>query len=382
MDEIHRAMNDPRAKEVLLAYDADRQDTTALQTYRMHCLHRALLRKLVPYEKGVYPFDKFPIREWSLEQDTLVDHLQPKPLMVVYLDNTIKMGHEPTHKTYALTKGTPIHVGLDDRTDTLQHEPAKTMVVVECPPETSVRTREAFMKRINRLQSDVASTIASKDPHNTFRRKCASEHTAGYSGSHAWRLHLPMQLLPKLTHALQTIKQEEENAGNPCGSLRPTTRVSRSYGNGIRTQERQNHVCRGILDDIDREQVESGRSIASFVEGFRPVDSYRLLIQFHADADGRLIAQLLKAKKSYETVHVMMNIILTRNNSTRSANRPRDVKRPPKPTRNNATTVFVGWTRSARDDTAKVVVSFFGCRSRWKAEPNMWSDGGCPYASL
>ena len=167
------------------------------------------------YVRGAYQFDKFPVRKWSPEHETLVDHLQPKPIMALHLDNTIKMGHEPTHKTYALTKGTPIQVGLEDRTDTLQPEPAKTTIVVECPRETGIWTRDAFMKRINGHQSDIASTIASKDPHNTFRWKCASEHTAGQSGSHAWRLHLPMQLLPRLTQALQTIKQEEENAGNP-----------------------------------------------------------------------------------------------------------------------------------------------------------------------
>ena len=39
----------------------------------------------------------------------------------------------------------------------------------------------------------------------------------------------------------------------------------------------------------------------------------------------------------------------------------RDIKCPPKPTRNDATTVFVGWTQGAGDNTAKVVASFFGC---------------------
>ena len=215
VDQVLRALGDPGAKELILAYEADRQDITALQTYRMDCLHRAPLRKLARYVRGVYRFDKFPVRKWSPEHETMVDHLQPKPIMVLHLDNTIKMGHEPTHKTYALTKGTPIQVALEDRTDTLQPEPAKTTIVVECPPETGIRTRDAFMKLINGHQSDVASTIASRDPHNTFRWRCASEHTAGQSGSHAWRLHLPMQLLPRLTQALQTIKQEEENAGNP-----------------------------------------------------------------------------------------------------------------------------------------------------------------------
>ena len=181
----------------------------------MDCLHRAPLRNLARYVKGVYQFDKFPVRKWSPEQDNLMDHLQPRPIMVLHLDNTIKMGHEPTHKTYALTKGTPIHVGLEDRTSTPQPEPAKNTVVAECPPDPGIKTRDAFMKRINGHQFDVASTIACKDPHNTFRWTRASEHIAGQGGSHASRLHLPMQLLPKLTEALQTIKQEEENNGNP-----------------------------------------------------------------------------------------------------------------------------------------------------------------------
>ena len=208
------ALTDPGAEELLMVYEADGQDATTLQTYRMDCLHGAPLRKLARYVRGVYQFDKFPVPRWSPEPDSLVDHLQPKPIMVQHLDNTIKMGHEPAHKSYALTKGTPIQVGLEDRRDTLQPEPAKTTVVVECPPETGIRTRDAFMKRINGHESHVASTIAGKDPHNTFRWKCASEYTAGQSVPLARRLHLPMQLLPKFTQALQTIKQEEENARN------------------------------------------------------------------------------------------------------------------------------------------------------------------------
>ena len=305
--------------------------------------------------------------------------------MALHLDNTIKMGHEPTHKTYALTKGTPIQVGLEDRTDTLEPEPAKTTIVVECPPETGIRTRDAFMKRINGHQSDVASTIASKDPHNTFRWKCASKHTAGQSGSHAWRLHLPMQLLPRLTQALETIKQEEENAGNPGPYwLTETDYESLCIVRQQYTEQKEDRITsvREILDDLDREQLELGRSIASFLKGFRPVDSYRLLVQFHPDADRRLIAQLLKGMKSYELVHVMTNVILNRNNWTQSTSRSRDIKRLPKPTRHDTTTVFVGWTQGAGDDTAKVVTSFFGCWTSWKLEPNMWSDAGCTYASL
>ena len=61
----------------------------------------------------------------------------------------------------------------------------------------------------------MASTIASKDPENAFKWKCAYEHTAGQGGSHAWKLRIPMQLLPRLTQTLQTIKQEEQNAANP-----------------------------------------------------------------------------------------------------------------------------------------------------------------------
>ena len=121
------------------------------------------------------------------------------------------------------------------------------------------------MKRINGHQSDVASTIASKDPHNTFRWKCASEHTAGQSGSHAWRRHLPMQLLPRLTQALQTIKQEEENAGNPEPYWLTETDYESLY---ILRQQYTEHKedritsVQEIVDDIDREQLELGRSVS------------------------------------------------------------------------------------------------------------------------
>ena len=42
VDQIVRALSDPGAKELILAYGADQQDTTTLQTYRMDCLHHAL----------------------------------------------------------------------------------------------------------------------------------------------------------------------------------------------------------------------------------------------------------------------------------------------------------------------------------------------------
>ena len=86
--------------------------------------------------------------------------------------------------------------------------------------------------------------------------------------------------------------------------------------------------------------------------------------------------------KSYELVHVMTNVILNCNSSTQPTSRSRDIKRPPQPTRSDATTVFVGWTQGAGDDTAKVVASFFGCWSNWMPERNMWSDAGCTYTSL
>ena len=110
-----------------------------------------------------------------------------------------------------------------------------------------------------------------------------------------------MQLLPKLTQALQTIKQEEENAGNPGPYWLTETDYESLY---ILRQQYTKHKedkitsVQEILDDIDREQLELGRSIASFLKGFGPIDSYRLLIQFHPDADRRLIAQLLKGMKS------------------------------------------------------------------------------------
>ena len=126
-----------------------------------------------------------------------------------------------------------------------------------------------------------------------------------------------------------TIKQEEENAGNPGPYWLTATDYESLY---ILRQQYTEHkedkiTCiEEILDEIDREQLELGRSIASFLKGFRPVDSYGFLIQFHPDAERRLIAQLLKGMKSYEVVHVMTNVILNRNNWTQSTSRSKDIK--------------------------------------------------------
>ena len=105
--------------------------------------------------------------------------------MALHLHNTIKQGQEPTHRAYTVSKGTPLQNRPENPKNTLGPKPAKTLVVVECPPETWIRNQDAFMKRINGHQSDVASMITSKDPHKAFKWKCASEHTAGQSGSQA-----------------------------------------------------------------------------------------------------------------------------------------------------------------------------------------------------
>ena len=185
-------MNEPGAREMLIAYEADIRDPTALQKYKMDCRHRAPLRKLARYVKGAHQFAKIPVKKWSVEHDRLENHLQPRPIMALHLDNTIRQGHEPAHNTCALSKGTPLRVGLEDRTDILEPEPATTMVFLECPAQRGIRIRDAFMKRINGHDSDVASTVASKDPNNAFKWKCAPEHAAGQSGSHTWKLRIPM----------------------------------------------------------------------------------------------------------------------------------------------------------------------------------------------
>ena len=43
--------------------------------------------------------------------------------MALHLDNTIKQGHKQIHWAYTLSKGTPIHIGLENRDDTLEPEP-------------------------------------------------------------------------------------------------------------------------------------------------------------------------------------------------------------------------------------------------------------------
>ena len=90
-----------------------------------------------------------------------------------------------------------------------------------------------------------------------------------------------MQLLPKLTQALQTIKQEGENAGDPGPYwLTETDYESLYFLRQQCTEQKEDKITpvQEIFDDIDMEQLELGRSIASFLKGFRPVDSYRLFI--------------------------------------------------------------------------------------------------------
>ena len=236
----------------------------------MDCLHRAPLQTLLRYICGVYQLDKFTVRKWSAGHEKLMSHLQPKPIIALHLDNTINQGPKPTHRPYVLSKGTPIHIGLEARNDTLEPEPAKTMVVMECPPETGIRTRDAFMKCIKGHHSDVASTIVSKDPENPLKWKCVSEHTVAQSGSHAWKLRITMEPLPQVTQPLQTVKQEEQNAGSPGPFWIMETDYKGLYFLRQRYKQHQDNkisFVQEIIDDLRREQLEVALSIAPFLRG-------------------------------------------------------------------------------------------------------------------
>ena len=55
-----------------------------------------------PLHKRSIPIPQIPGMKWSPEHETLVDHLQPKPIMVLHLDNTITCPHtKPTHSRRA-----------------------------------------------------------------------------------------------------------------------------------------------------------------------------------------------------------------------------------------------------------------------------------------
>ena len=102
----------------------------------MDCLHRAPLWKLARYVRGVYQFDKYRVTKWAAKNDQLKRHpptTEPRPIMALHSDNAIKQGHEPAHRAFTLSNGSPIQLGLEKCTDTLEPESTKTMVVFECP---------------------------------------------------------------------------------------------------------------------------------------------------------------------------------------------------------------------------------------------------------
>ena len=100
--------------------------------------------------------------------------------MALHLDNTTKLGHEPTHKTYTLSNGTPLKVGRRTAMTCSNHNRRMPGWLWANPaPQTGICTCDEFMKHINRHRCDMASTVAIKDPENKVKRKCAPEHTSG-----------------------------------------------------------------------------------------------------------------------------------------------------------------------------------------------------------
>ena len=118
----------------------------------------------------------------------------------------------------------------------------------------------------------------------------------------------------------------------------------------------------------------------SFLHGYHPVQTHSPLFQFSPYADRQSFEKLLGSRKSYKLLHIMTKSILAPRNSTRSATRSRDMKCPANLLRHDTLTILIGWTQSAREDTARVVSNLFCPWSAWRSKPRKCSDAGCTNA--
>ena len=201
-------------------------------------------------------------------------------------------------------------------------------------------------------------------------------------GGHCWRYTLPKPRVPTLLTRLHELVDHPHNPG-------PYFILETEYENlfllsqewGTPAAEKISS-CESAVEDLKMLAPQLGRAPWDHLTGFLPLDPWRCLVSFHTDAPKRDIALHMRKLRGYTFQHVKTGLKLHWNGwSPPNSSKPAPITRA-KPNRSDTTQTFVGWTAGAELQLVKLAVSLFGPWDNWCAQPEMFGDSLCQYASV
>ena len=228
---------------------------------------------------------------------------------------------------------------------------------------------------------DAHSSWAAKQPGQEFYWGNTMGSQSG-CGGHCWRYTLPKPRVPTLLTRLHELVDHPHNPG-------PYFILETEYENlfllsqewGTPAAEKISS-CESAVEDLKMLAPQLGRAPWDHLTGFLPLDPWRCLVSFHTDAPKRDIALHMRKLRGYTFQHVKTGLKLHWNGWTPpNSSKPTPTTRA-KPKRSDTTQIFVGWTAGAELQLVKLAVSLFGPWDNWCAQPEMFGDSLCQYASV
>jgi hypothetical protein len=364
-----------------VVYLAGREDATPLATLRLEALSRPGLRNLGKYVAQVLQFNQASIYKYSTVTGSMREIHRAFPTMAVLVDSSVRYRAQSDIVTQVYHKS--IGVSMDEGLSqtygfTLGSAVPKMHVVVEFPADIEVTCAKTFYKYINGV-SAVNTTIA-RGMIPTFPWDSAVRVSAGSVGC-AWEYLCPRAKYPALLSTMEEARQGREDGSGPWT-------ISESDPDSLFLVRQKFAVAKedriqgyeDILRDLHQVLRELGGPATQFLDGYRPIDTWRVIISFRGDADRRAVASALESLNQYEVMSVMTG--LNAKFRQRAAGTVVFRGRPssaPKPIRAHNLQVFVGATPGVEHHALRLAISVFGKWDDLRPSPSMWGDPSCTY---
>ena len=373
-------------KRLLMVYVANKNRDSAIATLRLEQVERPSLRAANRYLAGATKWTgtvNAKYDGWTGDETFAPGFAEPLPLMGVLLDNSAEWRPVEAVESRELDVQNMDH---DDLYGNIQDggkfaiEEDTDTVVLEFPEAMKVNTLHRMFKFLNETDMEVQTSIAMQLPSNSFPFMGAMEARASRSQSTAYEVRLPRRLVAKATRVVAEAaearyKQDDQLVGpfiinesaRELWIVRQRFRVEKedkisSYEDIIR-DFRQNH------------QLIQG-TLMEHVVGMKPVDNYRLMVQFKTTLDRLTLASVLKQINHYEAQNVLTNDMMSggvsRSKWGYAAVKARALL--PNPDRSHATEIFWGASLGVSEYELRVTVASFGRYLTLAEEPSFYME--------
>ena len=291
-------------KRLLMVYVANKNRDSAIATLRLEQVERPSLRAANSYLAGVTKWTgtvNAKYDGWTGDETFAPGFAEPLPLTGVLLDNSAEWRPSEAVESRELDVQNMDH---DDLYGNIQHggkfaiEEDTDTVVPEFPEAMKVNTLHRMFKFLNETDMEVQTSIAMQLPSNSFPFMGAMEARASRSQFTAYEVRLPRRLVAKATRVVAEAaearyKQDDQLVGPFIinESARELWIVRRRFR--VEKEDKISSYEDIIRDFRQNHQLIQG-TLMEHVVGMKPVDNYRLMVQFKTTLDRLTLACVLK----------------------------------------------------------------------------------------